>query len=97
MQLQVGEEAFWVPDYFAATPRFLDRIQEEFQDSNPLVREFLRKFLAFLGEGAHLGSWASLVEASKVLQARYGAGWWLEKKATRSFFELMEQIGVARE
>ena len=95
--LKVGEEAFWVPDYFAATPRFLEKIQEEFQDSNPLVREFLKKFMAFLCDGAHLGNWASLLEASEVLQARHGAGWWLDKRETRSFFDLMEQIGVARE
>ena len=95
--LQVGDEAFWVPDYFAATPRFLRKVQEEFQDSNPLVRGFLKKFMAFLREGAHLGNWASLLESAEVLQTRHGTDWWLEKRETRSFFDLMDQIGVARE
>ena len=95
--LQVGDEAFWVPDYFAATPRFLEKVQEEYQDSNPLVRGFLKKFMAFLREGAHLGNWASLLESAEVLQTRHGTDWWLEKRETRSFFDLMDQIGVARE
>ena len=95
--LRAGDEAFWVPDYFAPTPRFIDRLREELQDSNPLVQEFRCKIEAFLQEGAHSGSWASLVEASEVLRARHGASWWNSLRETRSFFALMEQIGVSQE
>lgn len=95
--LRVGEEAFWVPDYFAATPRFLRRVHEELEDSNPLVQEFAKNLSAFLRGGAHSGSWSSLTEAAEVLRHRHGESWWAEKIVTRSFFELMEQIGVSRE
>lgn len=94
--LQVGSDAFWVPDYFAATPRLLTRLHEELRDTNPLVEAFRSKLDTFLRAGAQSGSWASLVESASVLRARHGESWWLERSETRAFFDLMEQVGVSQ-
>ena len=95
--LRVGEETFWVPDYFAPTPFYRRAIQEELMDSNPLIGSFARELDSFLMRGASAVSFGTLRDSARVVRTRHGERWWNERKETRGFFSLMESIGVLQD